>query len=128
MLGVRPFQYENILVTPLNGLYVTGDVLILSWDRINRLNPGQAVSLGVYNDKCGVEWCVDTHNYIQFFVRCPKEHDKAVVHWIFDYVLKGSERRHLPPERLKFQALAAAGDYKMIFQHLKNLLAEFQAE
>lgn len=128
MLGTTAFQYDNILVSPLNGLYVEGSVLVLSWDRINRINAGQAVSLGVYTSKCGVEWCVDSHDYVQFFVKCPVEHDNAVVHWIFDYVLKNSERRYLPSQRLKFRELAAKGDYSAIFQHLKTMLTEFEVE
>lgn len=126
MLGTKAFQYDNIIVTPLNGIYVAGDVLVLSWDRINRSKCGQAVSLGVYDDKCGIEWCVDSHEYVQFFIKCPVDHGDAVVHWVFDYVLRQAERRYLPPQRLKFKELAAQGNYRTIFQHLRTMLTDFE--
>lgn len=126
LLGVKPFQYQSILVSPLNGLYVSGDVLIMSWDRINKKTPGQAVSLGVYNDKCGIEWSIDSHDYVQIFVKCPVENEKAAAHWIFDYVVKDSERRFLPSQRLKFKELAGKGEYRTIFDHLKTLLSDFE--
>lgn len=122
MLGSEPFQYENILITPLGGKFVKGDALILSWDRINKVVPGQAVSLAVYHEDKGIEWCIDSHNYVQFFVRVDLSHDKAVCHWVFDYVLRDAERKHLPAEKLKLRELAAQGKYQDIFIHLEELL------
>jgi len=118
----KPYQYNNILVVPMGGLYVPGSVLVLSWDRINKPLPGQVTSLGVYNETRGIEWCIDPESFVQEYTACEVGHKKAVCHWIFDYVINDSFRKYIDCDRLKFKDLAAKGEYATIFSYLYEML------